>query len=405
MRELWWALRGSVRLRLTGADPERTLGHLCRTIRLEDIRACGPLVVEFSAAASDMNAVNALAERFGDRVEVLDRGGFPQTMENWLRYPLVCITVLVLICASLWLPGRVLFFQVEGNEHIPDRRILEEASSCGLHFGASRASVRSEQVKNRLLDALPELGWVGVNTSGCVATITVQERQRSPEEELLPPGNLVAAADGIITSVTVTAGTPQCVAGQGVRAGQTLISGYTDLGLCTHVEAAQGEIFALTERRMEAMLPGDTCQITGEGEIQKKYSLLLGKNRINFYSDSGILHTGCGKMTKIRVLTLPGGWELPVALIEEVYTVRQTAWTQRSQEEARSMLEQAARRELEQQMIAGEIQQAKAAYAEEEGRCRLTLLCRCHEMIGRRSSGIMTEGDIHDGETDERGAG
>lgn len=405
MKDLWWLIRGHYRLRLTGADPARTLRHLSGKIRLEDVCRTGPLEVEFSVSSSDLETVRVIAERFGDRIEILERGGFPQTVEKCLSYPVICLTVVLMIFASLWLPGRVLFFRVEGSQTVPERRILEEAAACGLQFGAERGTVRSERVKNRLLDALPELSWVGVNTSGTVATITVQERQRSPEQIQRSPGNIVASADGIVTGVTATAGTPLVQPGDGVQAGQTLISGYTDLGLCTHVETAEGEVFALTERSVEAVLPGETRMIAENSSTVKKYSLLIGKNRINFYSDSGILHTGCGKMTQIRVLTLPGGWTLPLALMVETFAVSETYSAERDPEEAESMLIDAARAELEQRMIAGEIRSADAVLAEAEHRYRLTLQCRCHEMIGRYSSGIMTEGDTNDGENDERGAG
>lgn len=405
MRELWWLILGRTRLRLTSADPERTLRKMTQELRLEDVHRVSHLVVEFTVSRTDLKKVTNVADRYGDRLEILKREGFPQTVENWLRYPVICLTMVGLILASLWLPSRVLFFRVEGNESIPRRQILEEASTCGLYFGAARAEVRSEQLKNRLLEAFPELSWVGVNTSGSMATITVQERQREPEEEPLLPGNIVASADGIVTAITATTGTPLCAVGEGVRAGQTLISGYTDLGLCTHVEAAEGEVFALTERKTAAVLPRKTLSRFGETETVKKYSLLLGKNRINFYSDSGILYTGCGKMTKIRVLTLPGGWTVPAALIVEEYAVSETVSTERYPEEAQSMLETAARGVLEQTMIAGEIRSAESAFEELEETYRLTLLCRCHEMIGRRSSGILTEGDTNDGENGERGTG
>ena len=110
-------------------------------------------------------------------------------------------------------------------------------------------------------------------------------------------------------------------------------------------------------------------------------------------------------MTQIRVLTLPGGWELPAALIVEEYAVSETVSTERCPEKAQPMLEAAAREELEQQMIAGEIRSAASAFEEQEQTYRLTMRCRCHEMIGRRSSGILTEGDTNDGENGERGTG
>ena len=94
---------------------------------------------------------------------------------------------------------------MEGNQNVPENLILELASQCGLSFGTERRQVRSEQVKNALLGAVPELEWVGINTAGCVATISVRERQKG--ENIGQAGgvsSIVASCDGMITGIVVT---------------------------------------------------------------------------------------------------------------------------------------------------------------------------------------------------------
>lgn len=406
MKELWWLLRGSLRVRLTCADPERTLRLLSGKIRLEQIIRSDPFTVEFLVSSDSMRTIGKAAERTGDRVEILERRGFPQRIRELCGVPVITGTVLLLLLLSFWIPGRILFFRVEGTERLSERVVLEKAAECGLSFGVSRSAVRSEQIKNRLLQALPELSWVGVNTQGCVATVTVKERQIPVEVTQLPPGNLVAAEDGIITSVTVIKGTPLCQVGDGVREGDILISGYTDLGLCTHVEPAQGEIYAMTRREITAVLPARTGLRSQNGELSRKIALLIGKYRINFYSDSGILHTGCGKMTQIRYLRLPGGWTLPLALVVEEYTGAAVSGTDRPEDEAREALERASLAQVQDRMIAGEILRSERKLESDGAVYRLISLCECHEMIGRRSSGILTEGDTNDdGQNGERGTG
>lgn len=405
MMDLWWKIGGAVRLRLTGADPERTLRLLSREIRLEQIDRVSALVLEFTIPRWELEKAQRAAERNGDKLEVLTREGLPEVLRSWLHAPVIAATVLVLLASTAFVPSRILFIRVEGNEAVPTHLILERAEQCGLSFGSSRGELRSEQVKNRLLEAVPELSWVGVNTSGCVATIAVRERQIEPEPEPVTPGNIVAVTDAVITELTATAGTPLCSLGDGVKAGQVLISGYTDLGLCTHVEAAEGEVYGMTRREAEVVIPRNTLISGEERAVVKKYSLLIGKNRINFDSDSGILYTGCGKMTQIRTLCLPGGWELPIALVVEIYTVTELNAAERWEQTAGEVLEEASRAQILQAMTAGQILSAETAVSSDEGVFRLTGLYECREMIGRRSSGILTEGDTNDGKIGERGAG
>lgn len=403
--DLWWKIGGTVRLELTGADPEKTLRMLSREIRLEEIDRVSDLVMEFTVSRWEQTKVEAAAKRNGDKLRILRCAGFPEVLRSWRRAPVIVMTVLALLFASVLIPSRILFIRVEGNGSIPTRLILEQAEACGLYFGVSRGELRSEQIKNRLLGAVPELSWVGVNTSGCVATISVRERQIEPDTEEPVPGNIVAIKDAVVTDLTATAGTPLVKTGEAVKAGQVLISGYTDLGLCTHVEAADGEVYGLTRRQRLAVIPQNTWIPEEETVTVKKYSLLLGKKRINFDSDSGILYTGCGKMTQIRYLQLPGGWTLPVALVVETYTVTELTEAGRWEQTAREILETMSQLQTRSTMIAGQILRTETEFDSGDGVYRLNALYECREMIGRRSSGILTEGDTNDGENGERGAG
>lgn len=406
MRELWWFFLGRLRIRLTGADPEGTLRLLARECPVGNIVSISPLEVEFDLGRGEWTQVEPLVKKRGDKAQVVGSRGLPVMAGKLVRYPLILITALLLLAATVWIPTRIFFIEVEGNGTLSRREILEKAGDCGLYFGCVRGEVRSEQIKNRLLESMPELSWVGVNTSGCVATITVRQRQTEPETAQTAAGNIIAVADAIITDQVVTRGTALHAPGDAVKAGQILISGYTDLGLCTHVEPAQGEVYGQTRRENTAVLPVKTLIPEGEGVEIKKYSVIFGKNRINFYADSGILYPGCGKMTQIRVLQLPGGFTLPVALVVETYTVASQTETERLPGQAEQTLTAQSRGMLLSGMIAGQILGEEAAFARQEGVYSLRTVYTCREMIGRYSIGILTEGDgNNDRENGERGAG
>lgn len=394
--ELWWRLRGWVRFRLTSADCVGRLRAISREIRLEHIVFSSNLVVEFDVLRADAKSIEV---RGGETLEIIRAGGLPAVLERIWRWRLLAAWVLILGMLTVFLPTRVLFLRVEGNGDVPARLILERAEECGVYFGASIRELRSEQVKNHLLWAIPELRWAGVNTEGCVATITVAVRQAGEEASQTLPGDVVAVSDAVVTDIFPQSGTVRAAPGQAVRAGQVLISGVTDLGICTRVDRAEGEVYGLTRRTVEAVLPETTGVRQETGQVVRKYSLRIGKKYVNFSDDSGILYGTCVKMRTVDYLTLPGGFQLPVALVTDTYRLCETETVSREME-SDALLAQ-ARRYVREQMRSGTILEEDVRF---EGGA-LTAVFECREMIGAFRPGIYTEGDTNERETGERGAG
>lgn len=404
--DFWWRVSGYAVLELTSGDWPARLLHLAQMgLRLEQIQTLDDLTVRFCVRSGEVKQVQTALARWGEEAQVLSVGGLPQALRRWVRCPIILLTLALLTAATIWLPGRILWIQVEGNGQVPQRQILEAAAQYGVCFGAQRRQVRSEQVKNALLEQIPELSWVGVNTSGCRAVIRVRARDEAQQTERpVTAGAVVAVRDAVVTEVTVTGGTGLCAPGESVQVGDVLISGITDLGICTRAEAAEGEIWGLTNRSICVVVPDTLLHSEPTGEIVEKYSLLLGKKRINFYSDSGILYGTCGKMREVIWLTLPGGWELPAALVIERYELTQC--TPSSRQDAQNLLTQTAKRSVTADMIAGQIRSTSVDVVPEGALWMLRGEYECHEMIGRLRPGVYLEGDTNDDrENGQRGAG
>lgn len=394
--ELGWRIFGWNRFRLTSADCAGRLREIAGEMRIENIDFDGELTVCFDSARGDGKRI---ALRDGERLEVVDSGGVPKVLEWVWCWRVAALIVLFLGALTVFLPTRLMFFRVEGNEAVPARRILEEAESCGLYFGASRRELRSEQVKNHLLWAIPELRWAGVNTDGCIATITVAERDGEEDASEEVPGDIVAVADGVVTEVFPQAGTALVKPGQAVKEGQLLISGMTDLGLSTRADRAAGEVYGLTRRSVRVMLPEKTVVKDETGAVVKKFSLLIGKKRVNFSNDSGILHGTCVKMRTVNYMTLPGGFSLPVAVVTETYILCETKESERAGEE-QALLDAAARWGRE-KMIAGTVETEERTF---DGNA-LEVTYGCRELIGVFRPGIYMERDTNDRENGERRTG
>lgn len=394
--ELWWRVRGWIRLRLTSADCAGRLRELAREVQMYDIRFCDDLTAEFTVSHKERGMISV---RDGDVLVEIRRGGLPCLWTTVHQWWMVTVFALGIIMLSVLLQGRLLFFRVEGNDRVPERLILERATECGLYFGAPSRDVRSEQVKNHLLWAIPELRWAGVNVDGCSAVITVAERQIGEEPEETLPGDIVAAIDAVVTDVFLGTGSALAAPGQAVRAGDVLISGTTDLGLLVRTEQANGEVYGLTRRAFEVKLPEESVVRRETGRVIRKFSLRIGKKYVNFSNDCGILYGTCVKMRTVKDLKLPGGFSLPVALVTDTYRLCDTDAIPREMDAGLLLSE--ARRLAREDMIAGTILREDVTV--EEGRLRVVFECR--ELIGRFRPGFEIEGDTNDRENRERGAG
>ncbi len=317
------ALTGYVCVELTSADITGIFFQINRLrIPLFDLQIIEDMTVRFRVSYRGLKTVREITERKGDCIKIISRGGLYGMIRDICKRPLLILGMVLVLGLSVFLPDRILFVETEGNEDVPSQLILETASEAGIGFGAYRRDVRSERMKNELLSMLPQLQWAGVNTYGCRAVISVRERateSRKPLSSYI--SRIVASCDGLITSCVVTRGSGLCSVGQAVQKGQVLVSGYTDCGGIITAGRAEGEIFAQTQHEMTAVTLPNVCvrgQISGR---QTKYSLCIGKKRINLYKGSGISDASCAKIVSQYHLALPGGYILPVTLIKEQYLV------------------------------------------------------------------------------------
>ena len=173
--DLWKSLGGMVAIEITSADPAALLTAvhnagigIFQTVQKDD------LTLRLHIQRTHYRVIKKLCERRGNRIRLLRRIGLYWTLKGLLKRPVLLSGIAALFLLVCFLPTRIYFVQVEGNLEIPAQKILEEAENCGIRFGASRRKVRSEQMKNALLSAIPELQWAGVNTFGCTAIVSVR---------------------------------------------------------------------------------------------------------------------------------------------------------------------------------------------------------------------------------------
>ena len=377
------SISGTYNVKITCASFTDILTSISKSeIPLYDVRYMDELTLCAVIDRCQFNRLQELLILKGATVEVLQRRGIFWTFWELRRRPVLIFGLLVFLFLSFYVPSRVFFVNIDGNDIVPTKLILEKAQLCGIDFGASRREVRSEKMKNALLEAIPQLQWAGINTSGCTAIISVRERSNTESsQDVKPISSIVAKTDGVISDITVLRGTPLCKVGQAVKSGQVLVSGYTDCGLVVKAESAEAEILAQTRRIFTSVTPTDFYKRVVPLRTERNFRLLIGKKLLNFTKDSGISGAGCVKMYKEYYLMLPGGFQLPVALIVE--EINHYSLVTCAEENNFDWIEQLSENYVISQILAGKIIHSKTMISSASGLCVAKNEYDCIEMIGQ----------------------
>ena len=375
---------GYVYAEIVSADIPGLLSLLCdKNIALDALQTVDEMTIRARFFYCDVAAIRRLTGKRGDQFVIIRKEGLYWNGHRFLNRPILSFLLVFIILMSIFLPTRIFFVRIEGNEEIPNRRILQAAEECGIRMFSSRRKVRSENVKNRLLESIPELQWVGVNTAGCIATISVAEKsvQNETLEQKAEVSSIVASRAGVIQACTVTRGNSLCYVGQAVNAGDVLVSGYTDCGIIVKATQAEAEILARTSRQLEVLSPGVTSKRVNITDRQTNFSILFGKKLVKLKKCSGISDATCVKIYNEYILTLPGGFSLPIGLIREQKIFY--AYAETDIHSDADWLTDEAVRYLKTQMIAGQILDQNIQVQSEENVCVLSGQFECLEMIGQ----------------------
>lgn len=221
MWRLVFFLAGWCRIRITGASPQWILSALAtRRVAFREFRKTDDFTAELRILKRDLPAAYAAAQRSMCDLELMQCGGFAATFAWVKKRPLFPLLLTLTILTGTTLPRFVWFYEVTGNERVPAQKILRELDALGVGFGTYGKSIQPQWVKNHMLFRIPELQWLTVTQNGACATVVVRERpEAEPVDDRKTARNVVAARAGLVTRVSVLAGSSLCKPGDVVREG------------------------------------------------------------------------------------------------------------------------------------------------------------------------------------------
>ncbi|MBQ7089036.1 MAG: sporulation protein YqfD [Clostridia bacterium] len=262
-----WIL-GWVRVETEGGYPERLLNAV-NTARVPvwGMYRRGE-TMRFSCLAKDYRTLRPMARRACLRMRVRRKRGLPFWRHRYRhRWGLLVGLALYVLVLALLAP-RIWVIEVTGNDVIPIETVLRVARDHGVVIGGRMDEVDVKGLQIGGTADLPQLAFITVNPSHCVARVEVTEREQPPAvTDPTQPTDLVALRDGLILSMEVYGGQKLVQVGEAVSAGTRLVSGRLSTDMGEKLYRSRGEVWAETRRHITVSVPLSYAYDRPTGEV------------------------------------------------------------------------------------------------------------------------------------------
>lgn len=396
----WIRLMGGVvTIRVRGAELERFLNACMRDgIQLRCIRRREIDELTAQLSVRDFFRLRGSLRRAHCHIHVLKRHGAPFLLRS-LRGRYALWTSALLLCAVMYiLSSRIWVIETSFPEGVDGYAVMRELESLGIRAGTPVNSVDRQAVKLHMMEKFDFLSFFSVNFEGnCmqVETGAADTKPEQPDADTIT--SVVAVKSGLLTRLDTWRGEAVAKAGDVVVAGDLLVDAMVqptaELGR-PRLVSASADAWARTWQKGERILARQYQIKRYTGEVHTRYALIIGKTRINLYSDSSISVDSCDKIETIQPFRLSGTVRLPVSLVTQTlrfYTEEERVY---SEDEAKQLLEYGAVRRIQGGMSEGSIEQFSGSTTCGEDVAALSWTAECFEQIGEAVADGRTQAEL-----------
>ena len=144
-------LKGYIRAKITSANIPGVFKIATeKNILLNDIIYDNDLTVCLTVSRKEFPILQKHLRQRGDQCEADKKWGLAWALLHLKERTVFLLGILLLTAFTVFLPTRIFFIEVKGNDAVPQRWILEKAEENGLRFGCRRSDIKSEKMKNRV---------------------------------------------------------------------------------------------------------------------------------------------------------------------------------------------------------------------------------------------------------------
>jgi similar to stage IV sporulation protein len=386
--KIWNYVRGYVIIMVEGYFLEKFV-NICirRQILLWDIKKLKDSRMTLNVSIKGFRMLRPVAKKTHCRVSIAEKRGIPFILSRYKGRKTFFLGAVVFIILFILMTSFIWTIEVAGNQTIETELILNKLMEMGIKPGVLKFRINTENVSNNIIMDIHELSWVSVVVKGTKVKVEVSEAVKRPP--IVPrniPCDVVAAKDGVIKSIIVTAGIENVKAGDTVKKGQILISGTVpvknqeDNPRMVH---AMGVVNARTWYENEQLVETRVVEKVRTGNKKDNISILLFSKRIGLFNKD-VPYSDYDRVEMRKLFSIGEDMVLPFGFITERYYEYSIIEAEITLEDAKKSATDTAYREvLKRVPEEAEIVNKILSFVEnEDGSLSADVIIECIEDIG-----------------------
>lgn len=388
MRKLYDLARGVTKIEVSGAQPERILNYCAENgIEFWNASPCRDFSITFCVHASYADSLLARSGKNGLDVKLISETG-GRKLKLGAKRRAVFLLAFVL-CVSLAAVSSLFLWRIEisGNDKLSDAEILRKLAECGVDYGAYWPALSSDEIRSRIVSEMPEIAWLSLNVRSSKAEIIVHERIDKPDiVNEKSPCDIIASKSGVIRKMSVLEGESAAIVGNAVAKGDVLVRGLmsSETGDERYVHS-MAQVIADTWYEISAQTPLLEARKTEKSGRNTAFSLVIGKKRINFFSDSRNKCDSCDKINRLKYISLGDVFTLPVGYAVERTTQYETSLLPIDEDKTVGRMKESLKNELQRRIGDGQIVSEEYSVSKTDKVMTVTLRAQCTENIAKEA--------------------
>ncbi len=344
-------LTGYLTVKVSGRGLERFINAALREeIAIWHVKRLGTETIVLRVYAKDFASFQELAAKFSVEFVIVDKSGIPFVLRRAKKNAGFIVGLLFGLAILYLLANMIWDIEIKGASPELEYKLTNQLKELGVYKGGLKYFVDDPQtLQKTLTQNNEEITWIGVTIDGTTYTFQVVEKERPEEEEKTGPRHLIAKKEAVIVDYFIEKGEPVVSINQFVRPGQMLVSGLIGKEDEPEIVSAKGKVWGKTWYKTEAAVNMKTKTLRLSGESQVKRFLQIGSVKVPIagftleqYNKKEVIE----EVIPIQLLR----WELPIAMIEQtIYEAEEVEFLY-SEEEARNLAMEAAKKDLLRQL-------------------------------------------------------
>lgn len=282
---------------------------------------------------ADAEQLQTLASKYSVSLELRHRPSLQQKLRRFRLRIGLFLGVMLCGIAIFYFSNTISVIELQGVETVSGDLILTILHEEGVTEGTWIAGIDFTHCERRIRAAVPGIAWVGIRHTG--SRLVVEIHESTPKPEMIysnQPSNIVSMYDAQITGVRVYGGHLVRLLGDGVAAGELLVSGVfeDEKGHITY-HHAHAEIMGIYTREAELTEYFTTTTVEETGRQQDRRVFRLFSLRIPLSLGKCSFENRRTAESYVPYSFL--GHTLPFGIEQQHFYETQTETTVRSEEE------------------------------------------------------------------------